>query len=79
MGTGGMDEVECAPLANEGAVHWNHTLHLVSLSILWLMGAHIFGTMVTYQLLFFKNVFYIADMIIIGKSPAPSSRPAQRL
>ena len=56
----------------DGAEHWNHTLHVISLSILWIMGLHILSTMITYQLLFFKNVFYIADMIIIGTPPTPS-------
>jgi hypothetical protein len=48
------------------AHQWEHTLHMISLGILWLMGFHILATMIVYLGLFFKNVFYVADLIIIG-------------
>jgi Ca2+-binding EF-hand superfamily protein len=48
------------------ANQWQHTLHIISLGILWLMGIHILATMIVYLGLFFKNVFYVADLIIIS-------------
>ena len=43
-----VDLVSCS--TNDRAVTWEHNLHIVSLSILWLMGMHILATMAVYQM-----------------------------
>eukprot|EP01052_Picozoa_sp_SAG31_P058595 SAG31_NODE_17990_length_650_cov_1.656987_1_plen_117_part_10 len=64
-----------ASCSSDSAHNWEHNLHLVSLSILVLMGVHILATMCVYQFMFFKNLFYVADFVIIGAALIMESIP----
>lgn len=45
---------------------WEHSLHVVSVSILWIFAAQIAALIALYGCEFFRNLFYVLDLVVIA-------------